>query len=190
MAQYVLVLYPQDADYQISRMTDVMHDLHKIGLIDASIVHHTDAWQVGSRFMELVTFLGCSPSLKLTEEKPGDPFTYVEIPAAYKETRLIAGQNARAPKCPHCKAPYEGWRIWKEKPFEIQHCDACTNEIDAKSMNWRQVSCVARQVIIIHEVFEGEAVPGDELMQSLHNITGTPWNYCYIAIPDEAKSLQ
>lgn len=181
MPDNALVLYPQNAGFCLPEKSSLFHELAKIGLLDTDIQGLNHAWYAGPRFLELITFLGCSPHVVFAPEKQGGAFTYIEMPDAFDMPRLISGMNVKTPKCPGCRQAHVAWQEWLDEPQGVQRCEHCGAELSVKIMNWRQSACLARQLIIIHEVFEGEAVPGDELLRVLHNITGTEWDYCYVA---------
>jgi hypothetical protein len=181
MPHYTLVLYPRDAEYCFTDKTSAFHVLAQIGLLSKPVPGKSHASYAGPRFLELITFLGCSPHVVFAPEQDTDAFTYVEIPDAFDAPRLISGQNIKTPKCPSCKQAHQSWQGWKDAPCTQQQCEHCGAELSVTAVNWRQSACCARQVIIIHEVFEGEAVPGDELLRALRDLSGIVWDYCYVA---------
>ena len=124
-------------------------------------------YSTGNNFVSLLTFMGCSPNIEL-EPQDDKPFCYIEIESTQK-VQFISGKNTKFPPCPHCK-----------KPLKDTSCAHCDKQIDLAKLNWRKSAFVASSWITIGNIYELEAVPNDQLLDTLKNETGVNWKPAYI----------
>ena len=109
-----------------------------------------------------------------------DPNTYyIELPDASDEIRLIAGTRVRAPICPQCGVEKTYKREIPGSALDVIDCDQCMYKGEAYRWNWRRQAGFGRTWINIWGVHEGEAVPGEKLMDELEKLSGFVWNYAY-----------
>ena len=138
----------------------------------------------GDRFLQLVTFMGCSPFLQLEPDDVGDgEFCHVRVRGPYREPRFIRGTNTRPPRCPGCRRRVEAWQPlaerWEETRDAEHRCPECGTETPFADLEWRQNAGVGRLFIEVTQVFPGEAVPVPALMDLLAE-AGGPWSYFYV----------
>lgn len=174
-----LVLHPADP-LAAPEPRGVVAALAQLGLVAARPA--PDGWHApGPAFMELITFLGCSPTL--ATEGPAAIRILVGTPA--RQPRLRAGANTLAPRCPHCRHRAGDWtpvvRAWRSAPRDATwECQACGRAVGAAELDWRHAAGVARTFIDVRGVHPAEAVPGERLLAGLAAQSGGPWRFFYL----------
>ena len=137
---------------------------------------------VGNRFLQLVTFMGCSPHIRFEPEHPDDDdYCYIRLIESEK-TLLLASDNSRTPGCPLCRKPaIADWSLLlgngQSNLVACQHCGAMSQP---EELRWRNDAGMARLFIEINSIFPGEAQPVESLMQHLQHETGCQWRYFYL----------
>lgn len=139
----------------------------------------------GNRFAHLLTFLGCSPVV-FGEGENRATGRQVEIRVFHRATLMFAG-NTMTPRCPGCRLPVNDWRTqlegWSGDPENaVWECASCGVAVPVYALDWRQSAGCARTLVVIHGIFPGEAVPGDELLSALERASGSPWRYFYLQL--------
>ena len=181
-----LILHPVPPAAVPRSVADLVRRLQDIGFLASPLAAAPHMrYLAGERFLQLVTFLGCSPQIPL--EPPADgsaDFCHVSLSCPSEVVEFIGGSATAPPRCPHCGSRIPAWRpmiqAWRQnrKGFRWT-CPSCETGSEAPRLNWRQGAGFSRFFIEIQNVFQGEAVPGDELLRTLEESTGTPWTYFY-----------
>lgn len=175
-----LVLFPQDAESPKIDPAVLAKGLRGIGLIGAQVRSAMNRYQPGGQFMGLITFLGCSPTIASASQAGDDPNVYaVELPTPVDDIQLIAGSRLRAPRCPECSAEKSRWHGTPASAQEVFACDQCGYRGECWHWDWRRQAGFGRSWINVWGVHEGEAVPGEKLMDALQRLSGFVWNYAY-----------
>jgi len=135
----------------------------------------------GPRFMELVTFLGCSPAL-ITE---GEGAYGVRVAPVAQRPRLRVGVNTAAPRCPRCRHSVGQWASrlaeWRAGLLQAQWaCPACGAATAVADLDWRRGAGIARAFADLRGVYPAEALPGDELLGALHGLGAGRWSYFFL----------
>jgi hypothetical protein len=143
----------------------------------------------GPRFLELLTFLGCSPYVEVVPPAGlADPcqglarFCHLRVPPFAAGPRLRRSPQGPAPRCPRCRAPVEGGPADLEAAVRSgtdRVCPRCGRASPAHALDWRQSAGVGRAFLEVWGIHPGEAVPGDELLDTLERLTGGPWHWFY-----------
>ncbi|MCK4742650.1 MAG: hypothetical protein KAT25_02395 [Sulfuriflexus sp.] len=187
-----LILYPRAIGARANRSA-LLGVLKDAGLIADELAresvngmegHHL----VGERFFEHVSFLGCSPHLKLEPPEQGedsgtDEFCHISV-SCDDNVSFFGGNNVRAPQCPQCKAVENDWQAlmprWEKAPevFTYQ-CTECGATKPMHMLNWRRSAGFAAVSVHIWGVHQSEAVPNDGLLKELEALTFCPWEYFY-----------
>lgn len=186
MTTNLLVLHPEvptavPADENALRVA-----LTAQGLLGESFPHGGQRhYRPGDRFLQLITFLGCSPVVALGQPGPtGEDFCHIALVGPGPVPRFYAGTNVKPPRCPGCGYRAEDWpaavAAWEQDHSARWRCPVCGREYHAPELKWRQCAGFARFFIEIYGVFEGEAVPGEELLDGLKVSTGMGWTYFYL----------
>lgn len=129
-----------------------------------------------------ITFAGCSPHLEFSPPADGGRnFCHLGLLGPYDSPRMITGPNTLKPRCPQCRHRVADWRPlaeqWQSNPRQHWTCPECGSTSLLTAMRWRQHAVFGRLLIEIHSVFPGEAVPGDQLMAHLREVSGIDWDY-------------
>jgi hypothetical protein len=157
--------------------------LSEIGLLGKSRGTAGDgSFYAGEHFLELLTFLGCSPAIALTPED-GERYCYIDI-KTHEQPQFVYGNQPFQPRCSHCRAPIHDWRQQYSPNIDVEkqriHCDQCGEDSLLSRMNWKHSAGLGRQMIIIHNIYLHEAVPGEKLLQTLESLEpSSRWEYFY-----------
>jgi len=184
MTDNILYLHLRDPQ-QTFDSTIVIDALHKIGFIGERFEFKgTEHYKPGEEFLHLLTFLGCSPVVSLGEPGlTGDEFCHIEFTPAAEKPLFIAGDNIKVPRCRHCNHRVDDWQqlidAWKRRGMDEWQCPHCGNTTPLHRLKWKQCAGFGRQFIKVWGIFEGEAVPGEELMNSLRQRSNREWDYFY-----------
>jgi hypothetical protein len=155
--------------------------LDSIGFISRDDMLKDGVFPVGNRFLQLITFMGCSPHIRFEPEHPDDDdYCYIRLIESEK-TLLLASDNSRTPGCPLCRKPaFADWTPLdhaETSPLVCRHCGA---RLLPGELRWRNDAGMARLFIEINSIFPGEAQPVESMMQQLREATGCEWRYFYL----------
>ena len=175
-----LILHPEDIQYIPHSVANILQQLKSIGLIskpgnDASM------YLAGNEFINLLTFLGCSPNINLSPDE-GDNFCSISIPDIHETTVLLGYTSMIIPRCPSCKHKVADWKQhfhhWKTGDYTYT-CSECQTETPVAKARWRQEAGYGRFCIAINHIHPHEAVPSDKLLNALQQASDTCWTYFY-----------
>lgn len=152
----------------------IARDLQVVGLIGEAREPHL--FNTGPEYLNLITYLGCSPQVALGGNVDA---TTIRLNGIFDSSQFIHGGNLKAPRCPHCRKPSEKLDL-SNNPNETLRCSYCGFEGPMNKFDWRRSAAFGRVFIEISNVFESEAVPGEELTDRLLKATGENWDFCYI----------
>lgn len=173
-----MVLFPETADFFISEKT-MVGILAGTGLLGEAETE--SRFLPGERFLSLVCFLGCSPNVELGPNQYNKAYCAIEVASSPDQVRCEFNIYTKAPKCPVCRREVSHpQHVEFSKPCNLHICSGCHSELDLSTLNWRKSAVFARSWIEIHNIFESEAVPHDNLMQHLENETGRAWKVAYL----------
>ncbi len=183
-----LILHPQSAFVPPPGQRGLVSAIAEIGLVGETLDSPPErqGFLVGERFLQMVSFLGCSPHIELAPPAGGgDDFCYLEVLGPWTLPRLFRGRNTRPPGCPGCGRRQDGLhshvRPWAELPEALRwQCGHCGAEHHPAQWNWRHQGGAARIALSINGIFPSEALPSDALLHQLKALDGNPWGYCYI----------
>ena len=157
----------------------------KLGLIGAAFGNRPGSYLTGPRFLQLITFLGCSPHLQL--EPPADgskDFCHIRLRGPFETPRLLCAGNSRPPRCPCCGKGLTHWRQlevgWSNGLSDQKIvCPSCGQSAPPADLNWRRKAGFGHYFIEITGIFPEEAVPLPALMEGLRG-DGADWRYFYL----------
>ena len=164
-AEFKLYLYPNKIDYKLDA-TALISLLQNKNFIENKL--SDIRYSTGNKFVSLLTFMGCSPDIEL-EPQANSPYCYIEIETGDKP-QFISGTNIKKARCPHCKQDID-------HPKQCQHCKEI---LDPEKLNWRKTAFLASSWISIGNIYELEAVPNDQFLNTLAKETGVKWKPAYI----------
>ncbi len=190
-----LILYPSQADTPAIDTDALAQGLQSIGLIGPAFQCQGGThYLTGERFLQLLTFLGCSPLIEL--EPPADPaareaacsegrFCHIRLAGNRNGIRFRSSPQAPPPRCPHCRQVETRWpdllRRWETNPDHSRwNCAECGHRGQLYDLNFRRHAGFARTFIEIWGIFPSEAVPVETLLAALRQLGGCNWNYMYV----------
>ncbi len=195
MAVHKLLLHPADPTCpQVA--TDVLIDcLQSIGLIGEPVRLDVETiYPAGEHFLQLITFLGCSPMIEL--ELPADAnsleagsrdgrYCHVTVTGHEGHLQFRADEHTTEPRCPQCRKPEPQWcellYAWQQDPQRLHwSCTVCSYSGQLTDLNFRKSAGVGRNFIEIRGIYPSEAIPGETLLASLKLLTGCHWNMLYM----------
>ena len=185
MADNQLILHPLDSTASLHSKRDLLYRLEQIGFISTPLMlEGQQHYRPGDNFLQLLTFLGCSPVVALGEPgATGDEFCHLQLDGPYEQPRFVGGSNVKSPRCPGCGFRAENWQelvaLWQATPEQRWRCPLCGKEYHVPQLRWRQCAGFGRFFLRIWGVFEGEAVPSEELFRVLREVSGFDWQYFY-----------
>ncbi len=154
--------------------------LREAGFIGAPLGGEINGFLTGERFLQRVSFLGCSPFLRLEPPADGsDRFCHVRFLGPYPAIRLLHGTNTRPPPCPGCGQRIGNWHEALAATGGEIDCPHCGRHATLTELDWQRNAGAGRFFVEVREVFPGEAVPLPGLMELLRGAGGA-WDYFYL----------
>lgn len=195
VAVHKLVLCPTHVDHGVVDSATLVTTLQDIGLLATPVCHNLPGgYRAGEHFLQLVSFLGCSPAIEL--EPPLDPeecahacasgrLCHVRIPAPDQRIRFRGDTRLPTPRCPHCRKAEEHWpellARWRLAPQAGDwECRICGYQGRLFDLNFRQRGAFGRCFVDIWGIHPAEAVPDESLLSSLAGLSGGAWKYLYL----------
>lgn len=194
-----LILTPEFSNYIVINLLDVLAYLRHSRFIGMPLEKEvttrlcsnaaiseldSNSFLVGEAFLQLITFMGCSPNIELTPPSCGGPFCYIRIEGPWIEPRLLYGDKTQAPRCSTCRNRIITWReslpLWLAQPQNlVAECQRCGHTQRPLDLSWRKDAGFGRLFVIVENVFPGEAIPVPKFLLELERTTGTFWKYFY-----------
>jgi len=194
VSAHKLILLPTDPACPPVSTGQLAGKLQAIGLIGAAREVNNDTfYPTGEHFLQLVTFLGCSPMIEL--EPPSDPVTLVADSAAgnfchvflssSESLRFRADPRTPAPRCPTCRTAVTEWQsllqAWQNNPANANWCCAhCGHAGHVTGLGFRKSAGFGHSFVEIRGIYPSEAVPGEALLNTLKSLTLGDWSTLYI----------
>ena len=149
--------------------------LSGIGMIAGRIGNSSYDYFAGERFLDHVSFLGCSPNIAFSADE-SDQYCYVHFNDAKATPRIHSGMNTAPPKCSECGQVQNNWK----QCVQVDYCGRCTLEDRQTLFKWRRKGALSRWVIEVMNIYPHEAIPSSLLLMSLAEVTGVEWHYAYL----------
>lgn len=171
-----LVLHPADPSWAPESPETLIRFLQELGLAGEPLHNDENSFSVGEKFLEHISFMGCSPHIKFDNVNCDGKFTFIRISTTASITALT-GQHSFAPHCPHCKKSEKNWREnLKDNQLTCSHCQQTSA---AWQYNWRKSAGFARCFIEITDIYPKEAIPQPSLLASLEKKFQVSWGYFF-----------
>lgn len=123
--------------------------LSDLGFVGAGYGETPGVYLAGPRFLQLITFLGCSPHLQLEPPADGsEDFCHIRLRGPFRTARLLSAGNTRPPRCPGCGKGLTNWRqlesLWAKGVVRERNrmrrmrpeCESCRTGLAAQSRVW------------------------------------------------------
>jgi hypothetical protein len=182
---------PEDAPRDLALLRSSLEDIGLLGreFRLAGRVHHLP----GESFLQLVTFLGCSPRVALdppagAEAAPStlaEAFCHVRLDAAaYPEARLLGAEDMRPPRCRACRRDVADWArlapVGSGGAMQLWRCPNCGHTAPLWTLDWRRGAAFTRFSIEIWGVYPHEAIPSDRLLAAVRCTSHGDWAFFYL----------
>lgn len=164
-AEHKLYIYPIDPNISIPKVL-ISNFLEKEEFTGDIIERRR--FSTGTRFLSHLTFMGCSPNIELDPQED-KPYCYIEI-ESHTKASFVFGSNQKKSRCHYCKNEIQ-------KPFFCPHCQ---KTLSPNRINWRKTAFVATCWILVGNIYEREAIPNDQFLDTLAQETGVKWKIAYI----------
>ncbi|MDH5387360.1 MAG: hypothetical protein OEY06_02795 [Gammaproteobacteria bacterium] len=171
-----LVIYPTNPNWIPDKPEALIKTLQQTGLTGEPLNKNENSYLVGEYFLDHISFMGCSPNIKLENENDDGTFTFIRITTTENITALT-GKHGFAPHCPQCKKPEKNWRVLlKDNQLVCSHCQQIS---DAWLYNWRKSAGFGRCFIEITDIYPKEAIPQSSVLELLEKRFQIPWSYFF-----------
>ena len=183
MEKACLVLCPVEPDWTLPDHKSLKHLLQSIQLIDGLFNGETD-YLAGERFLDLIAFMGCSPDISLEPGDNGRQFCFIRLITGTDSIEYHGGDHTHAPRCPQCGSPVDDWKskilTWQQHAAtEPWSCDSCRYAAQPWAYRWRKSAGFGRCFIEINNIYPREAMPQQQLLDTLHSHYQVNWHYFY-----------
>ena len=188
-----LLLCPADPESPRVTLETLESRLQAIGLIGPAFAcGSTTGYPAGERFLQLVSFLGCSPAIEL--DLPADEAArtaacesgracHVRLSQTQRGLRFRADARMPPPRCPGCRHPIPDWAArladWRRDPAHNTWACACGQRGRLYELNFRKAGGFGHTFIEIRGIHPSEAVPGAALLDTLRDLNGCDWKTLY-----------
>jgi predicted RNA-binding Zn-ribbon protein involved in translation (DUF1610 family) len=171
---HFLILFPKNPAWAPANLVSLAAALKAIGLV--GVERGPDLFTTGPEYLNLITYLGCSPQIALGENENA---TTIHLSGVFSTPQFLHGDNLKSPRCPQCReTPVK--RDFMPAAGKNLRCQHCGYVGLPHTFDWRRSAAFCRVFIEISNVFESEAVPGEELTDCLAQATGEVWDYSYV----------
>jgi hypothetical protein len=195
VSAYKLLLCPADPDRPAIDIDALAGHLQEIGLAgDPFALDAGTCYRTGERFLQLVTFLGCAPTIEL--DLPGDrcareaacaagEICHIRLFQTGGGLRFRSDDRMGPPRCPRCRQPLADWtgliEAWRSHPEHRDwQCGYCGHRGRLFDLNFRKSAGFGHTFIEIWGIHPAEAVPVTALFDALEAHSGYPWKTLYV----------
>lgn len=180
--QLVFVPVEQAAALDIASLLAALDEL---GLTGKRIA---DQWPlrfyIGDKFLLHLNFMGCAPALEFAPPEASQPdwtaFTFISLHTPLEKSRCLIDPMMAKPVCPQCgkrHALSNHAQLFVDMTLRCPHCQAVAG-LDA--WDFREFGGCGRQFFSIVNVYPKEALPTEDLLRQLHEVTQLEWRYFYV----------
>jgi len=190
-----LLLCPVDPDCPTIDTGILAGRLQEIGLAgDAVSLESGTCYRTGEQFLQLVTFLGCSPAIELDLPKDASAraaacaagqVCHIRLSQTGSGLRFRADSGMAAPRCPECRQVVPNWAgvidAWRSNPGNSGwQCGHCGHQGRLFDLNFRKSAGFGHTFIEIWGIHPSEAVPVATLLDALEELSGCKWKTLYV----------
>ena len=174
-----LILLPAQPEHVPADIQSLCQALIDLQFIQAA-PYRDKQYLPGDDFLNLLTFMGCSPNINLHPDE-GENFCFVAFSPGSDEIRCLGYTGTAFAKCPGCRARFKTEETMDDwyATDRTYTCQRCHTEARLSDMDWRKEAGYGRFSITVANIHPHEAVPADKLLDCLHSSSGFDWNYFY-----------
>ncbi len=176
-SQCALFLCPEQHNFTVKNISQFVTQLQDNGLISEAITEQENSFFTGERFLDYISYMGCSPAIQFEASETSNNFCHIKIHQYDTEKLIVSQIQSRAPHCPNCSKPVKNWLT--NKTEETISCELCNTTANIGDFNWRKMAGYARVFIEVTDIFPKEAIPQQILLDQLAGISKTDWLYFY-----------
>lgn len=174
-----LILASGPNELQLTESMELTCALREMGLTGQCLDSGEGRFLTGNRFLQLISFVGCSTNVCLTPRASDDhAFCHLTVKGPFARPRLVRDGKSRPPLCPLCKESLHDLKGCTDGRMII--CGSCGRKSRPEDIAWGRGAGYGRIFIEINNVFPGEVRPVPELLMDLGRLTGTEWVYFFI----------
>jgi hypothetical protein len=183
MQNSFLVICPVDPHWTLTDDEGLIRLLRSVQLI-GELYRETMDFRPGERFLDLVAFLGCSPDVKLEPDEDRAHFCFIRLKTRTRSVEFHVGDHSFAPRCPQCRSAMDDWRDrirdWQQHAGNTPlTCSSCGHSAMPWDYNWRKSAGFGRCFIEINNIYPREAIPQQQLLDTLNSHYQVNWHYFY-----------
>lgn len=167
---------PMDCPHDLQTVIDALSHIGLLGEAE----QQNGTYLLGDEFLRLITFMGCSPSIKLSPAE-GEQYCALHINPASDSVRCLGYTDFIKPQCPACKQTITQWKndpIWFDGSA-TKTCELCGVKKPVQAFRWRKEAGFGRFSFHIRFIHPHEVVPSDIIFQALQQATDFSWTYFY-----------
>jgi hypothetical protein len=128
----------------------------------------------GTKLMEHITYLGCSPALST-----GGCESEIRL-HQFTNTHGMGGNSIETLRFPRCKHKIlNPQSLLSSPPSSKWVCDQCNNSGVNSEINWRKSAAYSDIFIEITSIFPKEAIPSEQFIQSINLFSNSKWSWFY-----------
>jgi hypothetical protein len=189
------LLCPVDPDRPATDTGILAGHLQAAGFAGDAVSLGTETiYPTGEHFLQLLTFLGCSPAIEL--DLPEDAslraaacatgqVCHIRLSRTGSALRFRADNRLTAPRCPACRQPAEDWETridaWRNNSADSSwQCSHCNHRGRVFDLNFRKSAGFGHTFIEIWGIHPSEAIPVAALLDALQELSGCEWQTLYV----------
>jgi hypothetical protein len=196
MAENKMILYPKNPHALLGGMNRFLNGLMDIGLINEEFEYYREknCFRQGKKFLELIKFLEVRKSILVDKTHPledhyavdNSTTCFVQAKDFGNDLEILGVMNSytNPPVCPSCgnkiidfSTVISEW--YENKNLFLWTCKQCNSKMHIYDLDWKQGLGFAHYCLDIWHIHFQEAVPSEEFLKSLYDITGQTWIYFY-----------
>jgi len=174
-----LFLQPHDPLWRPQNARHLVDGLRQLGLLGEPLdAPESGAYRVGSEFLKLVVFLGCSPYVVLDpgDSDEGQAACSIRL-AEYPAVVFLASHPLPRARCPCCRAPSE---LTSTAVYDApSRCASCGEQTALHELDWRQGAGYGSFFVAIDGIHPQEAIPSERLLGELEKFSGCAWRFFF-----------
>ncbi len=188
-----LILIPVNHQQLSTFQINISDVLLKLNVIKKAIIKdNTEYFFAGDNYLQFISFLGCSPFLNFDSKEDltlSDlkqtiaDLNYIQIISNSVEYNFQNTEYGIKAICPACKKKILEWQSlitqWQSDLKLETNCQQCQKNISLLDINWKKTAGFFKTAIIFHGIQAELALPSDNFLMQLENITKVQWRYFY-----------